>query len=123
MTALSLWIIIYLLQRHGWWSIGSLRGRYLCLTLVVVVVVVGRLSLGQATHGAHASAAAVVAAAAGSGGRLNCADLGHCTKTADARLEIMKLESLNLGNRSESLCMAHCILSGRLNDTWLWLVK
>lgn len=28
---------------------------------------------------------------------------GHCTKIADARLEIMKLESLNLGNRSESL--------------------
>lgn len=36
--------------------------------------------------------------------RLNCAHCGgHCTKTADARLEIMKLESLNLGNRSESL--------------------
>lgn len=59
-------------------------------------------------------------AAAGSGGRLNCLLLiwGTAQKLRDARLEIMKLESLNLGNRSESLCMAHCILSGRLNDTW-----
>jgi len=45
----------------------------------------------------------VVAATAGSGGSIVHIVGGTAQKTADARLEIMKLESLNLGNRSESL--------------------
>lgn len=70
--------------------------------------------------------------------RLNCAHCGgHCTKTADARLEIMKLESLNLGNRSESLwltvlCPASTLIRwhfwpldggdfGRLFFFWHWI--